>query len=466
MPDSSPASAGQEPPIINAPARKEPERRTLSPPRHQNSNDGGNKLADAASTSAHHNSNGHTAQRMSDLNQQREQLRHGLDMGPERLGLGFLLDSNQQVSRIQGTVHGALDTPHSRYVPQQRHDSVASGSTYSGSPGGRSTKSWTQGSSSNYHSAFSTGYPYLGPPASSAAAAAAADRDRDDDETSNSDEVIDTGSAGGGTIPRYAAPVRTVAPTCPLDSLLLDFLNERRLRTAEGRPVHEVIGPRYPSVSSLLNPDHSIYSHPLSRVFTDILAKFPDISELPERVAVLYIMFLIMRWQVAPTRDNYERLPPWVRPLRVQLLTPHPAWIDHLPFPRMRERIMQALQNPATAGEYPFDHFFIPYTTTLTLSWPYRDTDTLLQSPHSEELMINPVFERHLRNLDNWKLGGAFAKAFPGLADTCNIPESELAAVRAASAAAPPAPAPAPGPGTGPGGDGGIRSGYARSPGI
>ncbi|KAJ6781878.1 hypothetical protein PWT90_08034 [Aphanocladium album] len=390
------------------------------------------------------NSNGHAAQRRSDLDQQREQLRHGLDMGPERLGLGFLLDASQRVSRIQGDVHGALDTPsyHHHHHHHHHHDgrqkSVGAGSIHSaygggggddahsrsGSQGSRQTPSWAPGLPHTYSSGtFPSGYPYQGPHATA-----------DGDDASHSDEPIDTG--GPATVPRFAAPVRTTAPTCPLDTLLLDFLGERRQRTAEGRPVHEVIGPRYPSVSSLLNPSHSVYSHPLSRVFTDILAKFPDISGLPERVAVLYVMFLLMRWQVSPTRENYDRLPPWVRPLRVQLLTPHPAWLDHLPFPRMREVLVHALANPATAGEYPFDNFFIPYTTTLTLSWPYHDTDTLLQSPHSEELMINPVFERHLRNLDNWKLGEAFARAFPGLADTCNVPPEQLAAARAATTAA------------------------------
>jgi hypothetical protein len=76
--------------------------------------------------------------------------------------------------------------------------------------------------------------------------------------------------------------------------------------------------------------------------------------------------------------------------------------------------------NPA-GDNFPFDDFFIPYTTTLCLNWPYEDIDVLLQSPDTEELMVNPVFERHLRRLENWTLGDAFAKAFPGLVDTFNL---------------------------------------------
>ena len=71
--------------------------------------------------------------------------------------------------------------------------------------------------------------------------------------------------------------------------------------------------------------------------------------------------------------------------------------------------------------DVPFDAFFIPYTTTLSLNWPYEQTDTLISLPGREELRINPVFERHLRDLNNWSLGPAFAKAFPMLAETTTI---------------------------------------------
>lgn len=216
---------------------------------------------------------------------------------------------------------------------------------------------------------------------------------------------------------QWSMPIKNCPPTCPLDYLLLDFLSERRQRAAEGLPVQEVVGPRYPSVSSLLNPANSAFSHPLSKVFTDILATFPDISTLPERVAVLYMMFLLMRWQISPTQANYDRLPEWFRPSSTQLSLEHPAWIDHVPFPVMRDTMIRSWKT----HQVIFSNFFVPFTTTLNLCWPYEETDTLLQSPDGDELMINPVFERHLRNLDNWTLGERFAQAFPYLADGCNI---------------------------------------------
>ncbi|KAK7229085.1 hypothetical protein V2G26_001255 [Clonostachys chloroleuca] len=55
------------------------------------------------------------------LNQQRHEMRHGLDMGPERLGLNFLLENNQRVARIHNGSDSAQDTPRYHHVPM-RHD--------------------------------------------------------------------------------------------------------------------------------------------------------------------------------------------------------------------------------------------------------------------------------------------------------------------------------------------------------
>ncbi|OAA71210.1 bZIP transcription factor [Cordyceps fumosorosea ARSEF 2679] len=447
LPKDTPAASMEQQRAENDDAREttELDRRTHSPPRsRQQPKTTTTTTTTTTGCSTPADINGHqAAQRLSDLGQQREQLRHGLDMGPERLGLGFLLDAGHQVSRIDGG--GAVDADGSpttfRYPAlytqqqgQQPHTPSVAGSA-SASPGPSTVSSTYRPPpppQSSYSShAFPSGYPYRGPQSTADDYDEEHDNYDDNDAASNADEPIDAGN--GATIPRYAAPLRTTPPTCPLDALLLDFLHERRQRAAEGRPAHEVLGPRYPSVSSLLNPARR--AHPLSRVFTDILAAFPALSGLPERVAVLYVMFLLMRWQVAPTRANYDRLPPWARPLRAQLRDPpHPPWVDHLPFPRMRA----ALLSSGGGNGYPaFDRFAQAYTATLSLSWPYRDTDALLQSPNAaaddaDELLINPVFERHLRNLDNWKLGGAFARAFPALAEAGNVPEAELAAARAA----------------------------------
>lgn len=305
------------------------------------------------------------------LAKQRHEMVHNLDMGPERLGLDFLLDGTQRLNTIPNGVNGVPET-----FPQNAREITCS-------PIHHRSNSM---SNCNYNL-----------------------------PTPNPTEMIG-----------FSAPVRNSPATCPLDSLLLEFLRKKRQEAADGAPTPQLVGPAYPSVSSLLNPSQAATSHALSKVFTDILATFPDISTLPEKVAVLYVMFLLMRWQISPTQENYDRLPEWLTPRPSQLFTPHPAWIDHLVWPKMRDRLV-ANYNPR---DYLFDNFCIPFTTTMSVNWPYDPTDVLLVSGNAgsegpgggvEDVVINPVFERHLRRLENWSLGPAFAKAFPGLQDSYRL---------------------------------------------
>ncbi|KAI1471525.1 uncharacterized protein F4812DRAFT_181860 [Daldinia caldariorum] len=316
------------------------------------------------------------------LNQQRHDLFHNLDLGAgEQLKLDFLLDPSHRVNRMPTGINEPQGTAEYQHL--------------------HTNHGWNFGLLPRDHSAVNSG-PHR------------QQQHRIEYAPRNVFQPVETSWIGN------SAPIKNGPPTCPLDSLLLEFLQERRQRAAEGVPTRDIVGPKYPSVSSLLNPANSVFSHPLSKVFTDILAAFPGISGLPERIAVLYYMFLVMRWQVSPTQENYNLLPHFALPTPAQLHIAHPAWIDHLPFPHMREKLAKEY-NPT---DFLFDNFFIPFTTTISLNWPYEPTDTLLQSPDGNELLINPVYERHLRRFENWTLGEAFDKAFPLLRGTYNLKRS------------------------------------------
>ncbi|KAF2681674.1 hypothetical protein K458DRAFT_343262 [Lentithecium fluviatile CBS 122367] len=265
----------------------------------------------------------------------------------------------------------------------------------------------------------------------------------------------------------YLTLPRNTTSTCPLDAMLLNFLGERQTRAAAGDSMAAVVGPQYPNLTALKFKERGVESHPLSKLLTDILGTFPDISGLPEKVAIVYVMFLFMRWQIDPTQENYDRLPDWFTPRASQLFVPHPVWIDHVPWPRCRDRLI----NTQPESDISFEDFFIPFTTTVSVNWPYEPEDCILpaskvhlghssasslpaSSPYStavhagspvppmtpqpavgtpgtigslrgddDQYLINPAFESHLRNLNNWSLGPSFRAAFPTLGPTVRIKE-------------------------------------------
>lgn len=179
-------------------------------------------------------------------------------------------------------------------------------------------------------------------------------------------------------------------------------------------PVHDVLGPDYPDFYSMYSPGS--VCHPVSAFFIDVLEKFPDVCTLPERVAVFYVMFLMLRWSVCPSQACYERLPEYMKPVPEQLDIPHVQYADYLPWQHLRKHLC------LNEKEVNFGDFFVPYCATLSLNWPFPDDHVLVPGPSERDegrrdLIMNPEFEDHLRKLENWSLGNDFKNVFPHLVD-------------------------------------------------
>jgi len=77
----------------------------------------------------------------------------------------------------------------------------------------------------------------------------------------------------------------------------------------------------------------------------------------------------------------------------------------------------------ATHSAVSFETFFIPFTTSLSLNWPYPAEQVLVRGSTNEgagdedDARLNPQFEAHLWQLHNWSLGKQFRESFPELVD-------------------------------------------------
>lgn len=127
----------------------------------------------------------------------------------------------------------------------------------------------------------------------------------------------------------HLAPIRNTAPTCTLDAMLLDFPHNQQPKAAQGIPKPNLVGPPYPSISSLLNPEKNVPSHPVSKPFTDIQRTFLNMTSLPEQVAMLLLMFLLLRWQNLPYARELRSIVGLVD--TSPMPAPHPAsYLDRL----------------------------------------------------------------------------------------------------------------------------------------
>ncbi|EWC44675.1 hypothetical protein DRE_06571 [Drechslerella stenobrocha 248] len=202
---------------------------------------------------------------------------------------------------------------------------------------------------------------------------------------------------------------RHLPPTCILDRVYLEFLEEQaRLHRVNGTPLSVLAGPPQPDVTFIVCPGLRPSRNGLTQVMAAIIDTFGDLVLLPERLAIVYVLYIWMRWAINPTQESYDNMPEYIKPRPSQLFTARPIWFDHMPWPMTRDVMAK---HPEL---YVNTEFSIEYTSTISVNWPYDPMDTVMEQGPGEYI-INPVFETHIRNLQNWSVGSRFVEMYPDL---------------------------------------------------
>ena len=208
--------------------------------------------------------------------------------------------------------------------------------------------------------------------------------------------------------PFWTLPLRLVPATRPVDNTLINLVQRQRDLALSGANIESVLGPYQPSIKALVYPDHLFKVHPVASAFSHLLHE-TVIQDLPVKMAVLFHMTHLVQWQIALSEDAYKALPDWHIPMTSQLLTPHPVWVSHMLWPKLRNRVVER------QDLYANDEFLFLYTSGLNSNWPYSIAEAL--HFESADVRISEVFERHVLDLDHWSLDILFTNRYPELRD-------------------------------------------------
>lgn len=152
----------------------------------------------------------------------------------------------------------------------------------------------------------------------------------------------------------------------------------------------------------------------LSTIVGDIVLSYKEIDTLPKQVCVFHTISCLLRWQLLLDEESWNQLPSFMRPTQRQLTTPHAAWIDRIPWPRVRTYL---IENPSIT----LDTFATVYSTNFDISWAYEPRHVLLTASVSDaavtNIIINPVFQEHVHDIRNWHVSEAFRARLPEVAE-------------------------------------------------
>ncbi|KAH7134595.1 hypothetical protein B0J13DRAFT_625809 [Dactylonectria estremocensis] len=230
---------------------------------------------------------------------------------------------------------------------------------------------------------------------------------------------------GHFTLDKFDSPFTNLAPaewqsiplltsaTTQLDQVILsttETLRRGGFRAPQGNK-------SFPSISSLLNPASATESASstsdgtcsISAAAAAQVGRSPVASALA-RVGFMYYLSHILRWYVCRTKETYDLLPPCIRPTLLQRQVVHPAWIDAILWPDIRDAIIQHMDWSR------FYEFRAAISGSLCVGWPHRDMRNVFEpAADGKGFKLTDVFEQHLRNPDNWSVAATAAEAFPFL---------------------------------------------------
>ncbi|EPE06652.1 bZIP transcription factor [Ophiostoma piceae UAMH 11346] len=161
--------------------------------------------------------------------------------------------------------------------------------------------------------------------------------------------------------------------------------------------------------------DAAARSRPFIGAVASHVVWISPLKNLAGRLSFLYKIAIFLRWCLCPTRETYAALPEFMRPTPLQRRIPHPVWVDFIVWPDARDNMIRS-------GDYSsFELFRFVIGNSITMNWPYPDDASTCisrsrsSSGDSQRLTFNPLFEAHLRNIDNYSITQQAANVFPML---------------------------------------------------
>ncbi|CAG8975273.1 hypothetical protein HYALB_00007974 [Hymenoscyphus albidus] len=210
----------------------------------------------------------------------------------------------------------------------------------------------------------------------------------------------------------WELPLNLLPPTGPVDAILIGLLQRQRRLALEGVTGDELIGPPVPSVQALLHPTRSNEVHPVSSVISNLLQR-TTLRGVPEKVAVLFLIYRITQWQISPSQETYNNLPDWFLPRSSQLVTRHPMWASQIIFGKLKDIV---IHNQEVYATEEFQHI---YSANVNVNWPYREQDVMTYV--GDESRVADTFVEHICQFANWSLDEAFFRRYPELRGCCKV---------------------------------------------
>jgi len=234
-------------------------------------------------------------------------------------------------------------------------------------------------------------------------------------------EVYDEASNTFTSVPTHAVMIATATDDRQMSAVYTEYISKMRQKVSQSSRQLDVLGPAKVDPDELVRLQSSTTENNLGdTIVLEWVTNFTWRIEtmcLSEKLASCVLLAPLIRWQISPTLEHYRAIPDCMKPTPVQTMVPHPAWIDYVPWPEVREFFIKC---PDVVGDSDIPALF---ARCMHINW--ASNNMLHVSPATDTLVLNEEFERFTRDLNNWSLERSAAAQFPQISNMAWINERQ-----------------------------------------
>ncbi|KAL2430092.1 hypothetical protein ABEF95_004042 [Exophiala dermatitidis] len=149
--------------------------------------------------------------------------------------------------------------------------------------------------------------------------------------------------------------------------------------------------------------------HPIWKALRQVDQRvFGTWTSKAQRIALMYVCQTLIQFRENPSKENLDRVPVFLRPRPSQENIQHPAVIDFLVWPGLRDRLVFEHKKYTATGD-----FSAAFVENFNFHWPFSDRDIFAYDPRQGRYEVSKIFLDYAYNFKNWTMKPGFFKKFP-----------------------------------------------------
>ncbi|KAM0207699.1 hypothetical protein ACHAPQ_006589 [Fusarium lateritium] len=188
-----------------------------------------------------------------------------------------------------------------------------------------------------------------------------------------------------------------------------DTLQKARQMVAEGANPDDLTG-TFPSVAALFDKNEYENAPMISKWAVQFIYSARRQDYAFTSMAAVWVVWIVMRWQINPTPETYAEMPDWIRPTELQVFVPHIDMLDCISWPFFRDYIIQRPE--MQHGEL---QWLAACTSGVQAYWRGTIEEALCVDETTGRRRFTPEAEEAVRDLKNWSLASSYRVFMPGI---------------------------------------------------